>query len=110
MKAAPQAPVRGRAVRAEQVIVFRIGGQLFAISSAAVQEIRGADSLTGAAMDVTQTELRKVRQPLNHPGKRPIYVVDGGTLLGLPASHATLLFLLGLGRASLLAESIETIA
>ena len=47
MKAAPQAPVRGRAVRAEQVIVFRIGGQLLAISSAAVQEIRGADSLTG---------------------------------------------------------------
>src|SRR3989442_14048396 len=107
MKAAPQAPVRGRAVRAEQVIVFRIGGQLFAISSAAVQEIRGAGSLTGAAMDVTQTELRKGRHALNHRGQRPIYVLHGGTLFGLPSSQPTLVFLLRRGRAALLVDSIE---
>ena len=109
MKAAPQLAAKARGVRAEQVILFRIGGQLFAISSGAVQEIRSADSLSGVAREITQAELRKVRQVLDR-GNRALYVLHGGTLFGLPLSRATLVFLLRRGRAALLVDSIEKMA
>ncbi len=37
------------AARTEQIILFRISGQPFALSSASVQEVRSVDSLSGAA-------------------------------------------------------------
>ena len=37
------------AARTEQIILFRISGQPFAVSSASVQEVRSVDSLSGAA-------------------------------------------------------------
>ena len=109
MNATAQATARGGTVRAEQVILFRIGGQLFAISSGAVQEIRSTDSLSGATIAITLPEVRKVQHAL-HRGKRARYVVHGGTLFGLPASRATLVFLLRRGRAALLVDSIEKMA
>ena len=36
-------------VRTEQIILFRCSNQIFAISSASVQEVRSVDSLAGAA-------------------------------------------------------------
>lgn len=109
MEAAAQNPTHRGAARAEQVILFRIGGQLFAISSAAVQEIRSTDILSGAATEITLPEVRKVQHVL-HRGRRVRYVVHGGTLFGLPASRATLVFLLRSGRAALLVDSIEKMA
>jgi chemotaxis signal transduction protein len=35
--------------RTEQIILFRISGQTFAISSASVQEVRGVDHIAGMA-------------------------------------------------------------
>ncbi len=43
----PAPATKSRAPRAEQIILFRISGQLFAISSASVQEVRSVDGLTG---------------------------------------------------------------
>lgn len=106
MRVAPPPAAKGHALRAEQVILFRVAGQFFAISSAAVQEIRSTDSLSGAAKDITQPELRKVRHVV-HRGKRAIYVVHGGTMFDLPVSRAALVFLLRRGRAALLVDSIE---
>ncbi len=46
------APVRrGHPVRTEQIILFRCSNQIFAISSASVQEVRSVDSLAGAACE-----------------------------------------------------------
>lgn len=109
MKLASGTAGKGSTVRAEQVILFRIGTQLFAISSAAVQEIRSIDSLAGATTEITQPELRKVRHALRR-GERALYVVHGGTMFGLPLSRATLVFLLRRGRAALLVDSIEKMA
>ena len=39
------APVKPQPVRSEQIILFRISGQLFAVSSASVQEVRSVDTL-----------------------------------------------------------------
>ena len=43
----PAPASKTRTPRAEQIILFRVSGQLFAISSASVQEVRSVDSLTG---------------------------------------------------------------
>lgn len=109
MKRATEITAQGSTVRAEQIILFRIGGQLFAISSATVQEIRGTDSLTGAASEITQPDLRKVQHVL-HRGRQALYVVHGGTMFGLPLARATLVFFLRHGRAALLVDSIEKMA
>ena len=58
--AAPPAKTRA-AARTEQIILFRISGQPFAVSSASVQEIRSVDSLSGAATEIDQPTIRKVR-------------------------------------------------
>ncbi len=42
-------PHKPAPVRTEQIILFRVSGQLFAVSSASVQEVRGVDSLAGSA-------------------------------------------------------------
>ena len=106
MRVALQPAVKPRALRSEQVILFRIGGQFFAISSAAIQEIRSTDSLAGAAREITQPELRKVRHVVQR-ANRALYVVHGGTMFDLPLSRATLVFVLRRGRAALLVDSIE---
>ena len=49
--------------RTEQIILFRASNQLFAISSASVQEVRSVDSLAGAAVDVNETSLAKSATP-----------------------------------------------
>ena len=36
-------PAKARPAKTEQIILFRVSGQLFAISSASVQEVRSAD-------------------------------------------------------------------
>ena len=56
----PNYPIKSPAPRTEQIILFRVSGQLFAVSSASVQEVRGVDSLSGAAKEISQPSLRKV--------------------------------------------------
>lgn len=95
--------------RSEQVILFRASGQLFALSSASVQEVRSVDSLTGVSTEVNQPSIRKVRQVL-HRGDKSLYVVNSAVHFGLPGGPASLVFVLRRTRTALLVESMERMA
>lgn len=92
--------------RTEQVILFRVGGQVFAISSASVQEVRSVDSLSGMSQELSQSSVQKVRHSLRR-GERTLYVVNGTIHFGLPPSPASLVFLLRHTRTALLVDGIE---
>jgi CheW-like domain len=99
-------PAKTHGPRAEQIIVFRIGGQLFAVSSASVQEVRSVDTLAGMAQELPETGVRKVRYTVRRSeGFR--YVVNGGIHFGLPPSPASLVFFLRNTRIALLIDAIE---
>jgi chemotaxis signal transduction protein len=99
-------PPKIRPVRAEQIILFRVSGQLFAVSSASVQEVRSVDTLSGVAKEISQPSLRKVRQIVRR-GENSLYVVNGALHFGLPASRAALVFVLRRTRTALLVDGIE---
>src|SRR2546429_5409890 len=87
------APVKPGTLRAEQIILFRIGEQLFALSSSSVQEVRGADSLSGGASEVTTPGVGKVRQFVRR-GPNLLFLVSGARHFGLPAEEGILAFVL----------------
>jgi chemotaxis signal transduction protein len=93
-------------VRAEQIILFRVDTQIFAVSSASVQEVRGVDSLSGAAKEISHPGLRKVTH-IVHRGENSIYVVSAAMHFGLPASSPALVFVLRNTRTALLVDAIE---
>jgi chemotaxis signal transduction protein len=92
--------------RTEQIILFRASSQVFAISSASVQEVRSVDSLAGAAIDVNEPSLPKVRHALRR-GDGNLYVVNAALHFGLRPTPAALIFLLRKSRVALLVDSIE---
>jgi chemotaxis signal transduction protein len=99
-------PAKPQSQRAEQIILFRVSGQLFAVSSASVQEVRSVDSLAGAAKEISQPSLRKVRHVVQR-GEQSHYVVNGAMHFGLPISPAQLVFVLRRSRTALLIDGIE---
>src|SRR5690242_11147192 len=102
-------PARLHPARTEQIILFRVSGQLFAVSSASVQEVRSVDSLSGVATEINQPTLRKVRHVLRR-GDKVLYVVNGAAHFGLPASSAGLIFVLRKTRTALLVDGMEKMA
>lgn len=94
------------AVRSEQLILFRCSNQLFAISSASVQEVRSVDSLSGVAAELHEPRVRTVRHVLRR-GERCIFVVNVALHFGLKPSPAALIFLLRKSRVALLLDGIE---
>ncbi len=94
------------AVRTEQIILFRSSNQIFAISSASVQEVRSVDSLSGAATELNEPGVPKVRHLLRR-GERNVYVVDSAAHFGLRPSAPALIFLLRKTRVALLIDGIE---
>jgi chemotaxis signal transduction protein len=98
--------LKPQSLRAEQIILFRISGHLFAVSSASVQEVRSVDTLAGAAREIASAGLRKVRHIVQR-GEHSIYVVNGALHFGLPASPAALVFVLRRTRTALLVDGIE---
>lgn len=102
----PAPPAKQGAARTEQIILFRVGGQLFAVSSASVQEVRSVDSLGGSATELSQPGLRKVRHIVRRGGKT-VYVVNGAMHFGLPATPAALVFVLRGTGTALLIDGIE---
>ena len=102
-------PPKPHTARTEQIILFRISGQLFALSSASVQEVRSVDTLAGSAKDISQPALRKVRQTVRR-GEISLYVVNGALHFGLPASPPALVFVLRRTRTALLVDGIEKMA
>ena len=99
-------PAKHKAERTEQIILFRISGQLFAISSASVQEVRSADSFSGATREIDVSGLSKVREALERED-RSLFLVNGAAHFGLPASHGLLVFVLRRTRTALLIDAIE---
>ncbi len=93
-------------VRTEQVILFRVSNQMFAISSASVQEVRSVDSLAGAAVEINEHSLPKVRHAIRR-NDRNLYVVNAPLHFGLRPNPAALIFLLRKSRVALLVDGIE---
>ena len=109
MRVAAPAAKPHAAPRTEQIILFRISGQPFAVSSASVQEVRSVDSLAGVAIEIDLPTLRKVRHVVRR-GERALYVVSGAAHFGLPASAARLVFVLRKTRTALLVDGIDKMA
>jgi chemotaxis signal transduction protein len=102
----PNYPIKSPAPRTEQIILFRVSGQLFAVSSASVQEVRGVDSLSGAAKEISQPSLRKVKHVVRR-GENSVYVVNAAMHFGLPPAPPALVFVLRHTRTALLIDGIE---
>ena len=102
-------PAKASLSRTEQIILFRVSGQLFAVSSASVQEVRGADSMSGAATEINAPSLRKVRHVLRR-GDRSLFIVNGAMHFGLHAATGALIFVLRKTRTALLIDGIEKMA
>lgn len=102
----PLSPIKTLAARTEQIILFRVSGQVFAISSASVQEVRGVDSLSAVAKDISQPRLRKVKQFVRR-GEYSVYVVNAAMHFGLPPAPPALVFVLRGTRTALLIDGIE---
>src|SRR5204862_2114859 len=99
-------PAKARPAKTEQIVLFRVSGQLFAISSASVQEVRSADSLSGGATEISAPGLRKVRHVLRR-GDRSLFIVNGPMHFGLHAAEGAQLFVLRKTRTALLIDGIE---
>ena len=99
-------PVKASPAKTEQIILFRVSGQLFAVSSASVQEVRSADSMSGGATEINVPGLRKVRHVLRR-GDRSLFIVNGAMHFGLHAAEGALLFVLRKTRTALLIDGIE---
>jgi chemotaxis signal transduction protein len=93
-------------VRTEQIILFRVSGQLFAVSSASVQEVRGVDSLVGAAKEITHPDLPKVKHCV-HRGENSVYVINAAMHFGLLPASPALVFVLRGTRVALLVDGID---
>lgn len=100
------APSKTGPLRSEQIILFRIGDQLFALSSSSVQEVRSADSLSGGAYEVSAPGIDKVRQFVRR-GPLTLFLVSGAAHFGLSAPDGILAFVLRNTRTALLVDSIE---
>ncbi|MDP9337696.1 MAG: chemotaxis protein CheW [Acidobacteriota bacterium] len=94
------------AMRTEQIILFRVSGQLFAVSSGSVQEVRSVDSLAGSATEITAPGLKKVRHIVRR-GDKSLFVVNGALHFGLPLTSGLLVFVLRRTRTALLVDGIE---
>jgi chemotaxis signal transduction protein len=100
------APSKSPALRTEQIILFRVSGQLFAVSSGSVQEVRSVDSLAGSAAEITAPGLTKVRHIVRR-GDKSLFVVNGALHFGLPVTPGLLVFVLRRTRTALLIDGIE---
>jgi len=97
---------KAQPARTEQIILFRASSQVFAISSASVQEVRSVDGLAGSPQEIHEPSLPKVRHMFRR-GERNLYVVNAALHFGLRPSQALLIFLLRKSRTALLIDSIE---
>jgi chemotaxis signal transduction protein len=100
------APSKSPALRTEQIILFRVSGQLLAVSSGSVQEVRSVDSLAGSAAEITAPGLKKVRHIVRR-GDKSLFVVNAALHFGLPVTPGLLVFVLRRTRTALLIDGIE---
>src|SRR5271170_1658850 len=98
-----------RARRTETVVLFYVANQMFAIAADSVHEIRSTDSLAGAANELENSGLPKVRHTIDRSG-RTYYVVNAGMHFGLPVTRPSLVLILRQFRAAVLVDRIERMA
>lgn len=98
--------LRAQPPRTEQIILFRVSGQTFAISSASVQEVRSVDNIAGMAQDLPDSTIHKVRHSIRR-GDRTLYIVNAALHFGLKPQPASLVFFLRRTRTALLVDGIE---
>jgi len=98
---------RGR--HPEQVILFSVAHQTFAIAAESVQELRSTDSLGGATEELEHEGIPKVRHTFerNH---RTYYVVNACLHFGLPVTRPALVLILRQMRVAVLVDRIERMA
>lgn len=110
MKSAAEQNGKARPTRRrETVVLFFVANQMFAISADSVQEIRSTDSLAGAASEIENPELPKVRHTIDR-SRRTYYVVNAGMHFGLPVTRPALVLILRQFRAALLVDRIDRMA
>jgi hypothetical protein len=95
--------------RRETVILFFVARQMFAIAADSVQEIRSTDSLSGAANEMEQSVVPKVRHTIER-NRRTYFVVNAGTHFNLPATRPALVLILRELRVAVLVDRIERMA
>jgi len=105
----PVLPSKPQPLRSEQIILFRAGGQLFAISSASVQEVRSIDSVTSSGKIVSHPDIPKVQHFVQR-GEASLYVVNAAMHFALPPTTPALVFVLRRTRTALLVDGIERMA
>lgn len=95
--------------RSEPVILFSVANLTFAIAADAVQEIRSADSLAGAAVEFQQEEVTKVHHTVERGGQ-VYYVVSACEHFGLRRTRPTMVLMLRQFRTAVLVDRIENMA
>jgi chemotaxis signal transduction protein len=105
----PILPHKPQPLRSEQIILFRAGGQLFAISSASVQEVRSIESVTITGRTVSRPEIPKVQHFVQR-GEASLYVVNAAMHFGLAPEAPELVFVLRRTRTALLVDGIDRMA
>jgi hypothetical protein len=98
-----------RVRRPEQVILFSMANQTFAIAADAVKEIRSTDSLAAIAVEFDRSDISKVHHVIER-GHRIFYVVSGCAHFRLPVTRPTLALILRQYRAAVLVDAIERMA
>lgn len=107
MNAAGQHSERtARRGKPEAVILFWVADQMFAIAAESVQEIRSTDGLAGAANEIDQQVVPKVRHILEW-NRRTCYVVNAGAHFDLPVTRPTLVLILRRMRMAVLVDRID---
>jgi len=110
MSSTPYNPRRSERVRRpEQVILFSIANQTFAIAAAGVKEIRSTDSLASTAVEFEGSDISKVHHVIDR-GHRTFYVVSGCAHFHLPVTRPILALILRQYRAAVLVDAIERMA
>jgi CheW-like domain len=104
-----QPPAARRARHPETVVLFFVAHQMFAIAADSVHEIRSTDSLAGAANELENSGVPKVRHTLDRTG-RTYYVVNAGMHFGLPVTRPSLVLILRQFRAAVLVDRIDRMA
>ncbi len=93
----------------EPVILFTVANFTFAIAADVVHEIRSADSLSGAAVELGQAEVAKVHHTVERGG-RTYYVVSASEHFGLRRTRPTMVLMLHSTRTAVLVDRIENMA
>ena len=93
----------------EQIILFSVSSQNFAIAATEVQEIRSTYSLSGTAREIVCPGLAKVRHTIER-ARQGYFVVSAAQHFGLPVLRPDLVLILRQFRVAVLVDRIDRMA